>query len=188
MVDTGYFVKGIDVARFAPVHWSRGGKLVPLDAEHGTPGGGVLNETWSINMYEGDRAFTGGSFGLVSTAADYWRYAQAILNGGTLEGNRILGPRTVALMSRDHLNDEQRATRLAGSGFGLGFGTIHNAAQFGGLYQDGSIYWSGAAATSFWIDPAEELVVVAMTQHRAVPLALEARWELAALVHASLID
>jgi CubicO group peptidase (beta-lactamase class C family) len=188
MVDTGYVVKPKDVARFAPVHWSRADKLVPLDDEYGTPGGGVLNETWSINMYKGHRAFTGGSFGLVSTAADYWRFAQAMLNGGVLEGNRVLGPRTVAFMSRDHLNDKQRASRIPGSGFGLGFGTMNNEALFGGLYQDGSIYWSGAAATSFWIDPAEELVVVAMTQHRAVPLALAARWELAALVHAALID
>ncbi|NKB99605.1 MAG: serine hydrolase [Pseudomonadales bacterium] len=188
MVDTGYVVQRKDVQRFAPVHWSREGKLVPLDDEYGTPGGGVLNQTWSINMYEGEHAFKGGSFGLVSTAADYWRFAQAMLNGGELDGKRILGPRTVAIMSRDSLSDKQRATRIAGSGFGLGFGTINDEGVFGGLYQDGSIYWSGAAATSFWIDPAEELVVVAMTQHRAVPLALEARWELAALVHASLVD
>ena len=188
MADTGYWVKRNHAQRLAPVHWSRAGELVPIDDQYGTPGGGVLNEPWSINMYTDDRAFKGGSFGLVSTAADYWRYAQAMLNGGVLAETRILGPRTVAFMSRDHLDDEQRASRIAGSGFGLGFGNILDAALFGGLYKDGSIYWSGAAATSFWIDPAEDLVVVAMTQHRAVPLALAARWELAALVYAALID
>lgn len=188
MVDTGYWVAAADTERLAPVHWLRNGDLVPIDDEYGAPDGGVLNRTWSVNSYTADHAFKGGSFGLLSTAADYWRYAQAMLNGGALGGIRILGPRTVAFMTRNHLTDEQGAAREPGTGFGLGFGVIEDAAQSQRRFSDRTFYWSGYAATMFWIDPAEGLVVVGMTQHIAVPATASIGEELAVLVYSALID
>ena len=190
MSETGYVVKADDANRLAPVHWLKDGNLVPINEEYGSPNGGVLVEDWLLNNYTLDHEFKGGSLGLVSTAADYWRFAQAVLNGGELNGQRILGPKTVNFMSQNHLTEQQNRTFSPGLGFGLGFATIEDPTAAGVQYvsSEGAFYWSGAAATMFWIDPVEEIVVVAMTQHRGVPGTGRLRGELNALVYGALID
>ncbi len=187
MDDSSYWVESDKATRLTPIHWqNEEGDLVPIDEEYGKPRGGVLTQPWSANSYTFNHEFKGGSYGLLSTAEDYWRFAQAMLNGGELEGERIIGPRTVDFMARNHLSDEQRFSEA--TGFGLGFGITEDPAQSGFPFSEGSFYWGGAAATTFWIDPEEELVVVGMTQHMAVPSTRGLRGELAALVYGALID
>jgi CubicO group peptidase (beta-lactamase class C family) len=116
-----------------------------------------------------------GGGGAVSTAADYVRFCQMLLNGGQLDGTRILAPKTVALMATDHLppgcnygeTARPRFGALApvpemGYGFGLGFAVRTDAGRCPLPGSVGEYFWGGVLGTSFWIDPVEELVVVAM--------------------------
>jgi CubicO group peptidase (beta-lactamase class C family) len=108
-----------------------------------------------------------GGGGLVSTTMDYARFCQMLLNGGTLDGNRIIGRKTLQLMASDHLPPGVRiqGTQLpVGHGFGLGFAvrTQDGLAPFPGSL--GQFFWSGVAGTFFWIDPKEELFAVFMMQ------------------------
>ena len=188
MDETGYWLDADRAHRLSPVHWIKNGELVPIDEQHGRPQGGVLVEPWSVNSYTFDQEYKGGSLGLVSTAEDYWRFAQAMLNGGELNGERIIGSGTVDFMARNHLTPAQRDTFSPAQGFGLGFAVIEDPAGIGYPASVGSFYWGGAAATSFWIDPAREIVVVAMTQHMGVRGTGALRGELHALVYGALTD
>jgi CubicO group peptidase (beta-lactamase class C family) len=118
-----------------------------------------------------------GGGGAVSTAADYVRFCQLLLNGGALDGTRLLAPKTVALMASDHLPPDcgygetarPRFGALApvpemGYGFGLGFAVRTAAGRCPLPGSVGEYFWGGVLGTSFWIDPVEELVVVAMMQ------------------------
>lgn len=117
--------------------------------------------------------FLSGGGGLVSTMADYHRFAELLRRGGELDGARLLSPRTVRLMTRNHLPGGRDLTELAlisdpklipgGMGFGLGFGLTTDAVR-AGLAADGDFYWSGAANTIWWVDPAAELSVIFLTQ------------------------
>ncbi|MDH3423985.1 MAG: beta-lactamase family protein, partial [Gemmatimonadota bacterium] len=109
--------------------------------------------------------FSGGG-GLVSTARDYSRFAQMLLNGGELDGYRILSPTTIDLMTTDHLGDDGTSFLAPGWGFGLGF-TIKNQPALDGLPDSvGTYYWFGVAGTSFWIDPDRDLIGIFMIQIR----------------------
>jgi CubicO group peptidase (beta-lactamase class C family) len=112
-----------------------------------------------------------------------------MLNGGVLNGTRVLGPQVVHFMTRDHLGTipiDDPGEPASGIGFGLGFGVVKDAAEFGGMPSDGSYFWGGAADTTFWIDPKQDLVVVAMTQHMDVPGA--ELGSLGALVYSALLE
>jgi CubicO group peptidase (beta-lactamase class C family) len=107
--------------------------------------------------------FSGGG-GLVSTAQDYARFAQMLLNGGELDGARILSPTTIDLMTTDHLHDDGASFLADGWGFGLGF-TVKNQPALDGLPDSvGTYYWFGVAGTSFWIDPEQDLIGIFMVQ------------------------
>ncbi|MFN0040263.1 MAG: serine hydrolase domain-containing protein [Burkholderiales bacterium] len=112
--------------------------------------------------------FFAGGHGLVSTAEDYLRFTRMLLNGGELDGVRLLGPRTVRNMSANHLNERISRGNLylpgPGYGFGLGFGTRVESGQSEWPGSVGDYYWGGFAGTAFWIDPAEKLAVVYMSQ------------------------
>ncbi len=108
-----------------------------------------------------------GGGGLMSTTMDYARFCQMLANGGTLDGQRILGRATLALMASNHLAPGVKAESMlmpAGHGFGLGFAvrTSDGLAPFAG--SAGNFFWSGMAGTFFWIDPKEELFAVFMSQ------------------------
>src|SRR6185369_8741706 len=108
-----------------------------------------------------------GGGGLVSTTMDYARFCQMLLNGGTLDGNRIIGRKTLELMASDHLAPSVKVNSPlmpAGHGFGLGFAvrTHQGMAPFSG--SKGQFFWSGMAGTFFFIDPAEDLFCVFMMQ------------------------
>src|SRR6185436_9818216 len=117
--------------------------------------------------------FCSGGGGLASTTADYVRFCDMLRRGGELDGARILGPRTVELMHRNHLKDNKDLTQMAiggfsetaneGVGFGLGFACTLDAVTSGSIVA-GDWYWGGAYSTIFWVDEKEDLAVVFMTQ------------------------
>jgi CubicO group peptidase (beta-lactamase class C family) len=119
-----------------------------------------------FNMLEKPVMESGGG-GLVSTTMDYARFSQMLLNGGSLEGNRIIGRKTLALMASNHLGPKVKVESPlmpAGHGFGLGFAvrTDSGMAPFPGSV--GEFFWSGMAGTFFWIDPVEDMFAVFMMQ------------------------
>ena len=120
-----------------------------------------------FNMLDKPAMESGGG-GLVSTTMDYGRFCQMLLNGGVLDGNRIIGRKTLQLMASDHLGPEVKLNghlvALPGHSFGLGFAvrTLEGMAPFAGSV--GQFFWSGMAGTFFWIDPKEELFTVFMMQ------------------------
>lgn len=114
------------------------------------------------------RAFESGGGGLLSTAHDYARFAQMLMNGGELDGVRILSPATVAYMTSDHLGDAIRPGKYylpgAGYGFGLGFGVRLATGISPVMGVVGEYGWGGAAGTYYWADPENDLFVVYMMQ------------------------
>ena len=107
-----------------------------------------------------------GGGGLFGTAPDYLRFAQMLLNGGELDGVRLLAPRSVELMRANHLTDAQQATyRRPGQGWGLNFSVVTDGPASGESWSTGSYYWIGIAGTWFWVDPEEDLTFVGMIQN-----------------------
>lgn len=123
----------------------------------------VAPDSVSARYREGSRFESGGG-GLVSTAADYLRFSQMLLNGGELDGVRLLSPKTVALMTTNQLGDIPMGFGGQGVGFGLGFAVALDQGRIGELGSVGAYNWGGAAGTRFWIDPAEQLIGVFMVQ------------------------
>ncbi len=120
----------------------------------------------SITIFPRYPAFASGGGGLVSTAADYMRFCQMLLNGGQLNGVRLLSPRSVELM-RTNVLPPSLPTLSPGAGFGLDFAVYTDIVAAGGYYGKGTFFWGGAAGTWFWIDPANDLIVVGMIQQVA---------------------
>ena len=115
-----------------------------------------------MRSYEPEDVIPSGGGGLLATASDYLRFTQMLLNGGILDDVRILSPRSVELMSRNHLTDEQKFS--VGMGFGLGFAIAEDTGLRKTFLSQGSYSWAGAADTHFWIDPEKNIVGLAMTQ------------------------
>jgi CubicO group peptidase (beta-lactamase class C family) len=143
----------------------------------GEANAGRLAEPFPADPWSGDKVqlfnmldrpvMESGGGGLVSTTMDYARFCQMLLNGGTLDGNRIIGRKTLELMASDHLGPGVRVESPllpAGHSFGLGFAvrTQTGMAPFPGSV--GQFFWSGMAGTFFWIDPREDLFAVFMSQ------------------------
>jgi CubicO group peptidase (beta-lactamase class C family) len=115
-----------------------------------------------------------GGHGLICTAADYHRFTQMLLNGGELDGRRVLGSRTVRLMTRNHLPGGQdlaalstggfAETSLAGVGFGLGFAVTQDPVPGRSSNNAGEFFWGGVASTSFWVDPVDRVTAMFFTQ------------------------
>jgi CubicO group peptidase (beta-lactamase class C family) len=173
MNDTFFEVPESKVDRFLPNHyWDAGASKLATIA--GTDGSGVAMQDYSdVSLYSG-----GG--GLVSTALDYLRFAEAMRNGGELDGVRILGAKTVNYMAMNHLpatvtsgggsgENPLLGGANGGFGFGLGFGVVTDTVSSGVMGSVGEFNWGGAAGTVFWIDPVEEIVVVGMVQLMGSP-------------------
>jgi CubicO group peptidase (beta-lactamase class C family) len=138
-----------------------------------------MNRFVSFYTYDKDRKFVlhpsddyskapagpSGGGGLVSTATDYMRFCQMLLNGGELDGHRLLSPLTVQLMRSNVLPATAR-TMSPGTGFGLDFAVVEDPVAAGGYGGEGTFYWGGYAGTWFWIDPVYKLIEVGMIQHR----------------------
>jgi CubicO group peptidase (beta-lactamase class C family) len=146
--------------------------------------------------YLTEPTFLSGGGGLVSTTEDYLRFCEMLRRGGELDGARILGPRTIELMRRNHLKGGADLTEMSlgafsetaneGVGFGLGFAMTLDSVVNGAI-GEGDYYWGGAASTIFWIDPKEDLVVVFMTQ--LMPSGtFNFRGQLKSLVYSAIVD
>ena len=148
------------------------------------------------STYLKEPTFYSGGGGLTSTTADYARFCEMLRRGGELDGARILGPRTLRLMTQNHLRGGGDLSTMAvgafsetayeGVGFGLGFATTLGEVQAGTLGA-GDFYWGGAASTIFWVDPHEDLFVVFMTQ--LMPSAtFNFRGQLKSIVYSAIVD
>jgi CubicO group peptidase (beta-lactamase class C family) len=123
----------------------------------------VAPASTSAGFMEG-ATFESGGGGLVSTSRDYLRFSQMMLNGGELDGVRILSPKTVELITTNHLGDIQMGFGRSGVGFGLGFAVALDQGDIGEIGSAGEYNWGGAAGTRFWIDPEEDLIGIFMVQ------------------------
>ncbi len=186
MNDTGFSVPDAKVDRFAACYRRDASKRL------------ILVDDPRRSGYREEPSFLSGGGGLVSTTADYLRFCLMLLNGGELDGVRILGRKTVELMASNHLpgGGDLRSVALPGGygevGFdGMGFGLTVAVAKAPALTQvigsEGEYMWGGAASTIFWVDPAEDLTVVFMTQ--LLPSGtFNFRGQLKALVYPAIID
>ncbi|MGB0293927.1 MAG: serine hydrolase domain-containing protein [Flavobacteriaceae bacterium] len=173
MVDTFFEVPKKKMKRFLPNHYY----------DYGEKSLKTVQETKekynAMSNYEDVSMFSGGG-GLVSTAMDYMLFMEALQNGGSLNGNRILGPKTLQYMIRNHLSGSIEQKGGAGEnpldeasnngfGFGLGFGLVTNSVNNSIIGSEGEYNWGGAAGTVFWIDPVENVSVVSMIQLMSSP-------------------
>ena len=108
--------------------------------------------------------FHAGGAGLQSTAADYLRFCQMMLNEGELGSNRLLGRKTVELIRMNHISEDWQPLWRSGCGFGLGFAVVTDVSETHSLGSVGTYSWGGLASTTFWIDPVEDLIAIFMTQ------------------------
>ncbi len=154
-----------------------------------------LLESKQDSQFRGEiKRFQGGG-GLVSTASDFLRFQQMMLNKGSLDGNRVLGRKTVEFMTQNHLDGDLASmgqpkfgeVSFNGIGFGLGVAVVIDPPKTDLLSSRGEYNWGGAASTAFWNDPAEELAVVFLTQlypSDTYPI----RRELRVLVNQAIVD
>lgn len=198
MVDTGFHVRDGQAHRFVDNHTT-----AATLAE--ATGKDLDGEPWALKRidqadtspYLDPPMFVSGGGGMVSTMADYQRFCDMLLNRGELDGERIIGPRTLDYMTLNHLTDHKTLNEsgqslfsevtLEGMGFGLGFSPVVDTAANGNLTNPGEYSWGGAASTAFWIDPVEELTAIFLTQllpSSTYPL----RRQLRAAVYQALVD
>jgi CubicO group peptidase (beta-lactamase class C family) len=183
MADTAFHVPPEKHGRFA-ANYARGagGALALLDDP-------------ATSRYLAPRALCSGGGGLVSTAGDYMRFCRMMLNEGELDGVRLLGRKTVRLMTANHLRGDMAdmgqprfsESSYEGIGFGLGFSVMLDPARAQILGTPGEYAWGGAASTAFWCDPVEDLAVVLLTQltpSSTYPI----RRELRVLTYAAVVD
>ncbi|MBI5285883.1 MAG: beta-lactamase family protein [Chloroflexi bacterium] len=161
MKDTGFFVAPEKKSRLAANYRRAADKSLRLIDDPET------------SAYLERPALLSGGGGLTGTTADYLRFAEMLRRGGELDGARILGPRTLELMTKNHLTGGRDLSQMAigafsetayeGVGFGLGFAMTLDEVTAGSIAA-GDYYWGGAASTIFWVDPKEDLVAIFMTQ------------------------
>jgi CubicO group peptidase (beta-lactamase class C family) len=185
MADTGFSVPAHSAGRLAALYQFQPGA---------SP---VLQEDPEKSRYLRQPSYLSGAGGLVSTTGDYIAFCRMLLNGGHLDGRRVLGRKTLELMTCNHLPGGLTLADLAvggfgeagfdGVGFGLGFAVGQGPAATAMAGSAGEFYWGGAASTAFWIDPAEDFFTVFMTQ-LFPSVAYPIRAELRALVNQAIDD
>jgi CubicO group peptidase (beta-lactamase class C family) len=187
MVDTDFFVPPEKTGRFTSCYQPKEG------------GGLKLQDDAGASTYDHPPALESGGGGLVSTTHDYMRFCRMMLNGGELDGARILSPKTVALFSLNFLPDGREVAEMApagtfsessydGVGFSIGCGVNVDVARTRLPGTEGEFFWGGAASTAFWIDPAENLAVVFMTQVMGTDARLTLRRDLRTLVYSAMTE
>lgn len=173
MKDTGFYVPKEKLSRLAQVHTGAGDRLAvdtnrpdPVVVPLGPSGGG----------------------GLFSTAMDYARFCEMLLQGGQLNGVRLLAPRTVEMMRTNYVNPEPLKTMQPGTGWGMDFQVVMDAAAAGEPVSTGTYSWFGIAGTWFWIDPVRDLAFVGMVQHQSLGTTRALHALSRSLVYQSIID
>jgi CubicO group peptidase (beta-lactamase class C family) len=156
MKDTHFYLPQNKVNRFAAVYSAYADKPLERAPDSGT----MTSQGAYVN---GPRKSFSGGAGLLSTASDYAKFLQMMLNKGTLNGNRILAPSTVELMTVSHLG-EIKYSWGTGIGFGLGFSVCEDLGDRGVPGSVGEYGWGGAYGSTYWVDPKEDLVVVYFKQ------------------------
>jgi CubicO group peptidase (beta-lactamase class C family) len=176
MEDTHFYLPAGKRNRLATVYSFRDGKISRAPDE------GTMQ---SQGQYvDGPRQSFSGGAGLLSTASDYARFLQAMLNGGELDGERILSRKTVELMTTDHL---QGLEFRPGEGFGLGFSVVKDLGERGVPGSVGEYGWGGAYHSTYWVDPVEDMVVVYFTQ--LLPAGgLDDHGKLRALIYQAIVE
>lgn len=170
MVDTGFTVPQASLDRFAACYKrDERSSLIESTGKHYS-----LQDSPAESPYLGPRPYLSGAGGLVTTASDYMQFCRMLLNGGTLDGERILGPRTVEFMQMNHLptggdlasmgQPQFGESTMEGIGFGLGFAVLLDPTKAQLLGTPGEAYWGGAASTAFFVNPEEDLALVFLTQ------------------------
>jgi CubicO group peptidase (beta-lactamase class C family) len=183
MTDTRWWVDSPDADRLAALYAYYEGQAVRYDAL----GESALAPPESLS----------GGGGLISTASDYWRFCQLLLGRGAVDGTRVLAPRTLELMTRNHLPGGADLAQVSsggfaetvfdGIGFGLGFATTLDPGPGKGASSVGEYYWGGLASTAFWIDPSTGVSATFFTQ--LVPSSTyPIRAQLRQLVYSALVD
>ena len=162
MRDSGFHVPEHAADRFAACY------------QHVAPGSYRLQDDPEGSRYHAPPEFLSGGGGMVGTIDDYHRFARMLLHGGELDGQRLLGRKTVEYMATNHLPGNCDLTAMGqpvfsetpydGIGFGLGFSVVVSPAAASVLDSPGEYAWGGAASTYFWIDPVEEVIAVFLTQ------------------------
>jgi len=186
MTDTAFWVPPEKLDRFASNYSRNPDKTLRIEDDA------------QASAYSQVPTFFSGGGGLVSTARDYLRFCRMLLEGGRLEGARILGRKTIELMTLNHLPGGRDIAALnvgggfsqvsyEGVGFGLGFSISTDLARAQSIGSPGEYAWGGAASTAFWIDPSEELIVIFMTQ--LMPSAtFNFRGQLKSIIYPALVD
>ena len=187
MHDTDFHVPAEKQARLASCYYAKAGKL-------------LLYDDGRKSTYAAPPALESGGGGLAGTAGDYLRFCRMLLGGGALDGVRFLSPKTVDLMTMNHLPGGKEMTELmpstaafnesgySGVGFGLGVAVTTNLARAALPGTVGEYSWGGAAATYFFCDPKEDMAVVFMTQVLAMPDRVRLRRELRTLVYGAMTE
>jgi CubicO group peptidase (beta-lactamase class C family) len=187
MHDTDFMVPAAKRERLSTCYYVKDGKLLVFDDGHNS-------------AYAEPPQLESGGGGLAGTAKDYLRFCRMLLNGGELDGARLLSPKTVALMTMNHLPGGRTMTEMmpattafsesgyAGVGYGLGVGVTEDVAATGLPGTKGEYSWGGAAGTYFFNDPKEELAVVFMTQVLFAPDRIKLRRDLRTLVYGAMTE
>jgi len=196
MNDTGFFVPPDKAHRLAACYSASPQGAMTFHATD-RKGGLTLQDDPATSSFLSPPSFISGGGGLCSTSADYLTFCRALLNGGELDGVRLIGPKTLALITSNHLPGDRTLPELSrslfseatyhGIGFGLGVSVTLDPARTLIPGSRGEYAWGGAATTSFWIDPAEELVAIFMTQvlpSTATPI----RRELRTMIYSAITD
>ena len=186
MTDSGFQVPESSADRFAALYRRGSDKKI------------TLMEDPEQSPYRRPRSFLSGGGGMVSSAPDYIRFVQMLVNGGELDGRRVLGRKTVELMGSNHLPGGREMKDYAvpggygevgfeGNGFGLTVAVGLGAARQATIGSAGEFMWGGAASTLFWVDQAEDMGVVFMTQ--LMPSgAFNFRGQLKSIIYPAIID
>ncbi|MBR1141428.1 MULTISPECIES: serine hydrolase domain-containing protein [Bradyrhizobium] len=196
MNDTDFHVPATKAHRLAACYSADAGGALSFHAAD-RKGGLTLQDDPATSSFLSPPDFISGGGGLCATTADYLTFCRALINGGEVGGVRLLGPKTLKLMTSNHLPGGVDLPALSrsmfaeaaynGIGFGLGFSVTMDPAKTLIAGSPGEYAWGGAASTAFWIDPAEELITIFMTQvlpSNAYPI----RRELRTMVYAAITE
>jgi CubicO group peptidase (beta-lactamase class C family) len=187
MKDAGFFVPADKRNRFSAVYTTGPkGDIVPVAAG---PSGRSTD-------YSAEPTLPSGGGGMVSTAADYYRFAQMLLNGGQLNGKRILAPATVKLMTSNHVPAELLTGQFGigqmvmrpGFGYGYNCAVVFDPPEANLPEGKGTFFWDGAAGTWFWVDPTNDIVFIGMIQRMLSPASPNLEFESRAAIYGALVD
>jgi CubicO group peptidase (beta-lactamase class C family) len=187
MKDAAFYVPADKRNRFSAVYTTGpNGDIVPVAAG---PSGRSTD-------YAAEPTLPSGGGGLVSTAADYYRFAQMLLNGGQLDGKRILAPATVKLMTSNHVPAELLTGQFGigqmmmrpGFGYGFNCAVVFDPPEANLPEGKGTFFWDGAAGTWFWVDPTNDVIFIGMIQRMLSPASPNLEFESRAVIYGALVD